>query len=126
MNADNNDNALPYEYDSDESIVGERKPQNQTSLRLRHLALNARASGILNSYLAGLVHELGEIDTILEVTIAFASAIQNFQTIDDVESESDDDDDMLLSSSDSDSSLTSASSSSSSSSYFSSEFKNNY
>ena len=87
MNADNNDNALPYEYDSDESIVGERKPQNQTSLRLRHLALNARASGILNSYLAGLVHELGEIDTILEVTIAFASAIHNFQTIDDVESE---------------------------------------
>ena len=101
-NADNNDNALPYEYDSNESIVGERKPQNQTSLRLRHhLALNAKASGILNSYLAGLVHELGEIDTNLEVIIAFATAVQSCQqTIDDDDSESDDNISMMSSSSD--------------------------
>ena len=118
MNANNNDNALPYEYDSNESIVGERKPQNQTSLRLRHLALNAKASGILNSYLAGLVHELGEMDTNLEVIIAFATAVQSCQqTVDDDDSESDDNISMMSSSSDFLSSDRSSSSSSSSSSF---------
>ena len=33
MNLAVDDNALPYEYDSDESIVDTRKPPNHTSLR---------------------------------------------------------------------------------------------
>ena len=63
------------------------------------------------------MHELGEIDTTLEVIIAFASAIQSYQTVNDNDSESDDNISMMSSSSDFLSSDRSSSSSSSSSSF---------
>ena len=74
MDEDNGPIPFPYTYDSEESIVGERRPTNMTPLRLRHLALNANGLALTKQYFSGTIENLSDIQ---RIQLVFMLSINN-------------------------------------------------